>query len=115
MSGARPFSRYPRREESPHRRWLDRPRRGREYIDWACTTYRDVFASTGGAPVPGPAYDGAEINHPDGDLTDPAWNSSGVPWHQFYYQGNCARLRAVKGRCDPASVFHHALSVRPGA
>jgi hypothetical protein len=95
--------------------WVD-PAEDAKYIDWARTTYRDVFASTGGAPVPGPAYDGAQINHPDGDLADAAWNSSGVPWPTIYYQGNYTRLQAVKHRWDPANIFRHALSVRlPGA
>jgi aclacinomycin oxidase len=37
------------------------------------------------------------INHPDVDLADPDWNTSGVPWHALYYK----------------NVFHHALSIRP--
>jgi FAD/FMN-containing dehydrogenase len=95
--------------------WVD-PAEDGKYIDWARTSYRDIFAGTGGAPVPGPAYDGAQINHPDVDLADPAWNRSGVPWHRLYYQDNYARLQQVKKRWDPANVFHHALSVRlPGA
>ena len=64
-------------------------------------------------PVPGEAYDGALINHPDVDLADAAWNTSGVPWHDIYYQGNYPRLQAVKRRWDPCNVFRHALSVRP--
>lgn len=53
--------------------------------------YRDLFADSGGVPVPGVAYGGALINHPDVDLSDPAWNTSGVPWHALYYPGQlCA-------------------------
>jgi hypothetical protein len=37
-----------------------------------------------GVPVPGGVFDGAFINHPDVDLADPEWNTSGVPWHTPY-------------------------------
>jgi hypothetical protein len=62
--------------------------------------------------VPGDAYDGALINHPDTDLADPALNTSGVAWHAIYYQANYPRLQRVKARWDPRNVFHHALSIR---
>lgn len=76
--------------------------------------YRDLFAETGGVPVPGEAYDGAFINHPDTDLTDLRLNTSGVPWHSLYYKENYPRLQRVKARWDPRNVFRHALSVRVG-
>lgn len=82
-------------------------------LAWVRAFYRDLFADTGGAPIPGAAYEGALINHPDADLADPAWNSSGVPWSTIYYQGNYSRLRAVKTRLDPRHVFRHALSIEP--
>lgn len=82
-------------------------------LAWLRALYRELFAETGGVPVPGEAYDGAIINHPDVDLADPEWNTSGVPWHALYYKGNYARLQRVKARWDPGNVFHHALSIRP--
>jgi len=77
--------------------------------------YRDLFAGTGGVPVPGDVAGGASINHPDVDLADPRWNTSGCAWHTIYYRGNYPRLQAVKVRWDPLDVFHHALSIRPAA
>jgi len=80
---------------------------------WVRAFYRDLFAETGGVPVPGGVADGAMINHPDVDLADPQWNTSGVPWSTLYYKDNYARLQRVKARWDPLDVFHHALSIRP--
>lgn len=91
--------------------WLD-PREEAENLAWVREFYRDMFADTGGVPVPGTAYDGTLINHPDTDLVDPAWNTSGVPWSTLYYQGNYPRLQRIKTRWDPLNVFRHALSVR---
>jgi uncharacterized protein (DUF3084 family) len=42
--------------------------------------YRELFAQTGGVPVPGDASDGALINHPDTGLAGPALNTSAVAW-----------------------------------
>jgi hypothetical protein len=81
-------------------------------LAWVLDFYRDVFAETGGVPVPNAENDGALINHPDADIADPRWNTSGVPWHATYYKGNYARLQRVKARWDPCNVFHHALSIR---
>jgi len=36
---------------------------------------------------------GALINHPDVDLADPAWNTSGVAWSTLYYHEHYARCR----------------------
>ncbi|MEU4804601.1 FAD-binding protein [Actinosynnema sp. NPDC023587] len=83
-------------------------------LDWIRRFYRDVYADTGGVPVPGEVSDGAYINYPDTDLADPAWNTSGVPWHTLYYKGNYPRLQRVKEAWDPLDVFRHTLSVRPG-
>jgi hypothetical protein len=91
--------------------WLD-PREEAINVAWAREFYRDLFAETGGAPVPGEAYDGTLINHPDVDLADPEWNTSGVPWHTIYYQANYLRLQHVKAHWDPRNVFYHGLSVQ---
>lgn len=73
--------------------------------------YRAVYAETGGVPVPNEVSDGSYINYPDSDLADPAWNTSGVPWHTLYYKDNYPRLQQVKKRYDPRNVFHHSLSI----
>jgi hypothetical protein len=91
--------------------WLD-PREEAMNLTWVRAFYRDLFAESGGVPVPGEAYDGAFINHPDTDLADPALNTSGVPWHTLYYGENYARLQRIKARWDPRDVFRHALSIR---
>ncbi|HTV00051.1 MAG TPA: FAD-dependent oxidoreductase [Luteitalea sp.] len=91
--------------------WMEPADDGRN-LAWVRAFYRDMFAATGGAPIPGDAYDGALINHPDVDLADPAWNRSGVPWSAIYFHDNYHRLQQVKVRWDPLDVFHHALSIR---
>jgi enoyl-CoA hydratase/carnithine racemase len=93
--------------------WLD-PREEAANLAWVRAFYQDLFADSGGVPVPGEAYDGAFINHPDTDLADPAFNTSGVPWPTLYYKENYPRLQRVKARWDPRDVFRHALSVRVG-
>jgi len=90
--------------------WID-PAAEEQNLAWVRAFYRDLFASTGGVPVPGAAYDGALINHPDVDLADSIWNRSGVPWHTIYYGSNYARLQQIKTRWDPLNVFRHALSI----
>jgi len=91
--------------------WLD-PAEEAKNLAWVRGFYRELFADTGGVPVPGDGYDGAFINHPDTDLADPMLNTSGVPWHTLYYQANYPRLQRVKAQWDPLDVFRHALSVR---
>jgi aclacinomycin oxidase len=93
--------------------WLDSRDEARN-LAWARAFYRDLFAESGGVPVPGEAYEGSLINHPDADLADPALNTSGVPWHTLYYKQNYPRLQRIKTRWDPRNVFRHALSIRPG-
>jgi len=93
--------------------WLD-PRDEAKNLTWVRAFYRDLFAESGGVPVPGEAYDGAFINHPDVDLADPTLNTSGVPWHTLYYKENYPRLQRIKARYDPRDVFRHALSIRAG-
>ena len=94
--------------------WMD-SREAESNLRWVREFYRELFAGSGGVPVPGDAYDGAFINHPDIDLADPALNTSGVPWHTLYYKENYARLQRIKARWDPLDVFQHALSIRPCA
>jgi FAD/FMN-containing dehydrogenase len=91
--------------------WID-PNDEAASVGWARAFYRDLFADTGGVPAPGDAYDGALINHPDADLADPQWNTSGVPWSTIYYQNNYPRLQRVKARWDPLDIFHHRLAIR---
>jgi aclacinomycin oxidase len=92
--------------------WLD-PREEEQNLAWVRAFYRDLFADTGGVPVPGDAYDGTLINHPDADLADSSLNTSGVPWSSLYYQANYRRLQRVKDQWDPRNVFRHALSIQP--
>lgn len=84
-----------------------------KYLDWVRNCYADIFAATGGVPVPGEAYSGCFIAHPDNDMSNTAWNKSGLPWHAFYYQRNYPLLQVVKAKWDPNDIFHHALSVKP--
>ncbi|HEV7504578.1 MAG TPA: FAD-binding oxidoreductase [Thermoanaerobaculia bacterium] len=93
--------------------WLD-PQEEAKNLTWVRSFYRDLFAETGGVPVPGDAYDGSFINHPDTDLADPTLNTSGLPWHTLYYKENYPRLQRVKARWDPRNIFRHGLSVRVG-
>jgi aclacinomycin oxidase len=80
-------------------------------LSWVRELYREVYADTGGVPVPGEVSDGSYINYPDVDLADPAWNTSDVPWHTLYYKENYPRLQRVKARWDPRDVFRHTLSI----
>ncbi|MFJ6291730.1 FAD-binding oxidoreductase [Streptomyces griseoviridis] len=80
-------------------------------IGWTRAVYGDVFSSSGGYPVPGAATDGCYINYPDADITDPAVNTTGVPWHSLYYKGNYPRLQQVKAVYDPGNVFRHSQSI----
>ncbi|MEV6012586.1 FAD-binding protein [Streptomyces sp. NPDC051976] len=82
-------------------------------LSWIREFYRDVYGATGGVPVPGQVSDGSYINYPDTDLADPAWNTSGTPWHTLYYKENYPRLQRIKSRWDPLGVFHHALAIEP--
>jgi FAD/FMN-containing dehydrogenase len=91
--------------------WMN-PADDAKSLAWLRAFYHDLFADSGGVPAPNDNNEGALINHPDADLADPAWNTSGVPWHTIYYKDNYARLQTVKRRYDPTNVFHHALSIR---
>ncbi|WP_066927546.1 FAD-dependent oxidoreductase [Streptomyces sp. NBRC 110611] len=83
-----------------------------KHLGWLRELYGQVFASTGGYPVPGDRYQGCNINAPDLDILSPALNASGVPWHAFYFGENYPRLQRTKARWDPSDVFRHSLSVK---
>ncbi len=89
----------------------DNPGEDAENLAWVRSVYREVYADTGGVPVPNSVNDGSYVNYPDVDLADPAWNTSGVPWHALYYKENYPRLQRIKARWDPRNLFRHALSI----
>ena len=91
--------------------WMD-PREEAKNLAWVRLFYRDLFAESGGVPVPGASYDGCLINHPDTDVADATLNTSGTPWHRLYYKENYLRLQRIKAQWDPLNVFRHALSIR---
>ncbi len=93
--------------------WAD-PDEDEMHLTWNRALYRDVFAATGGVPVPNDWTGGCFVNWPDPDLLDQKWNRSGVPWSELYYGGNYQKLQEAKRRWDPLQVFKHALSVEPG-
>ncbi|MET8975808.1 FAD-binding protein [Streptomyces sp. NPDC004539] len=82
-------------------------------IAWVRECYRDMFAATGGVPVPNETNDGCFVNYADTDLGDPEWNTSGVPWHDLYYKNGYRRLQKAKAAWDPTGFFRHAQSIRP--
>jgi aclacinomycin oxidase len=90
--------------------WIDAADEAKS-LAWARSVYQELFAQTGGLPVPGGQAGGCLIAHPDADLADEQFNKSGVPWHVFYYQDNYARLQRVKGKWDPCNIFRHVLGV----
>lgn len=83
-------------------------------VAWVRNFYQELFAATGGVPVPNEQADGCMINHPDTDLADPKWNKSGVPWYTLYYKENYPRLQQAKRQWDPLNIFYHALSIQAG-
>jgi len=89
----------------------DNPADDNLHLGWLRDLYRATFADTGGYPVPGDRYQGCYINIPDPDITDPAFNESGVPWYTFYYGDNYARLQHVKASWDPTNFFRHSQSI----
>nr|WP_322888054.1 FAD-binding protein [Streptomyces solincola] len=85
-------------------------------IGWLREVYEEVYAGTGGVPVADESTDGAYVNYPDIDLSDPRRNRSGVPWSTLYYGENYPRLQRVKAAFDPTDFFRHGQSVKlPGA
>ena len=92
--------------------WADAAEDGK-HLAWIRKLYADIYRDTGGVPVPNEINGGSYINYPDVDLADPAYNKSGVPWHDLYYLGNYPRLQRIKTKWDPRNVFRHALSIEP--
>ncbi|WP_214319684.1 FAD-binding oxidoreductase [Nonomuraea sediminis] len=90
--------------------WQD-PAADAANIGWLRDLYGSVWSATGGYPVPGDQADGCYINNPDPDITDPAFNRSGVPWYTLYYKDNYPRLQRVKAAYDPRNVFRHQQSI----
>lgn len=80
-------------------------------LEWLRGIYSDVYAETGGYPVPNEASDGCYVNCPDPDIMDPTQNRSGVPWYTFYFKENYRRLQQVKAKYDPLNVFRHSQSI----
>ena len=78
---------------------------------WLQQVYSSVYSATGGYPVSNAQTDGCYVNYPDMDITDPAQNTSGVPWSTLYYKSGYARLQQVKQDHDPLDVFQHPQSV----
>ncbi|MFH8990413.1 FAD-binding oxidoreductase [Streptomyces sp. NPDC017940] len=91
--------------------WTD-PADEARHLAWIREFYRDVYAETGGVPVPNEINDGCYVNYPDKDLGDAAWNTSSTAWNSLYYKGNYARLQKTKAAWDPKNIFRHAQSVR---
>ena len=91
--------------------WID-PRDATRNLAWVRAFFGELFGETGGVPVPGDAYEGSLINHPDTDYADASLNRSGVPWYALYYHENYPLLQEIKARWDPRDVFRHALSIR---
>jgi FAD binding domain/Berberine and berberine like len=91
--------------------WTD-PAEDDKYVGWARDIYGEVYADTGGVPVPNDVTDGCYVNYADIDLSDPRFNRSGVPWHYLYYKENYPRLQQVKKRYDPRNFFRHGQSVQ---
>ncbi|BCQ26874.1 FAD-binding oxidoreductase [Caballeronia sp. NK8] len=83
------------------------------YLGWLRNLYSEFFSETGGVPVPNDQADGCYINYPDRDVSDPNFNTSGVPWSELYFKGNYRRLQAVKTKWDPRNFFRHSLSIEP--
>jgi hypothetical protein len=92
-------------------RWYDKADDAKN-VAWIRNAFGAVYADTGGVPVPNAVTDGCYVNYPDGDLSDPAYNRSTVPWHDLYWKQNYARLQRTKAAWDPRDVFRHRQSVR---
>ncbi|MGX1549176.1 FAD-binding oxidoreductase [Streptomyces adustus] len=106
---------YPHRESYFKLMWMslwNDPAEDAAYVAWNRQCYAEVYADTGGVPVPNDVTDGCYVNYPDNDLNDPQYNKSSTPWHSLYYKGNYPRLQQVKKTYDPTNFFRHAQSVR---
>ncbi|WP_284753214.1 FAD-binding protein [Arthrobacter sp. efr-133-R2A-120] len=89
----------------------DNPEDDDANVAWTRTTYRNMFAATGGVPAPNENADGAFVNYADVDLNDRAWNTSGLSAFQLYYKDNLPRLKRARATYDPKGVFTHAQSI----
>ncbi|MFF5503285.1 FAD-binding oxidoreductase [Streptomyces roseolus] len=106
---------YPHRESFFKMMWMslwNDPAEDAAYVAWNRQCYAEVYADTGGVPVPNAVTDGCYVNYPDNDLNDPAYNTSSTPWYKLYYKDNYARLQQVKKKYDPTDFFRHAQSIR---
>jgi hypothetical protein len=81
-------------------------------IAFARESYQDMFADTGGVPVPNDVTDGCYVNYADADLNDPTLNRSAVGWDYLYYKENYPRLQNVKKTYDPRNFFRHRQSIQ---
>jgi hypothetical protein len=80
-------------------------------VTWLRSFYQDLYADTGGVPVPNDVTDGCYINYPDNDLSDPTFNRSGVSCYELYYKDNYPRLQRIKAKWDPRNFFRHPQSI----
>ncbi|WP_229849152.1 FAD-binding oxidoreductase [Streptomyces melanogenes] len=83
-----------------------------KHLAWTRAFYGEMYAATGGVPVPNDVTDGCYVNYPDTDISDPAYNTSSAPWHRLYYKDNYPRLQKVKAAWDPKNIFRHGQSVQ---
>ncbi|MFD6950862.1 FAD-linked oxidase [Nocardiopsis sp. TSRI0078] len=90
--------------------WQD-PSDDEANLAWVRGIYGDVYAGTGGVPVPGSVTDGCYVNYPDADLGDANHNTSSTPWYELYFKGNYDRLLRTKREWDPQDVFRHGQSI----
>ncbi len=81
------------------------------HIAWTRKLYGDMYADTGGVPVPNAVTDGCYVNYADTDLNDTTLNTSGVSWQTLYYKNNYPRLQQIKARYDPTNFFRHTQSI----
>ncbi|MFI9612440.1 FAD-binding oxidoreductase [Streptomyces sp. NPDC052023] len=82
-------------------------------VAWLRSLYQDLYADTGGVPVPNDVTDGCYVNYPDNDLSDPTFNRSGTSCHELYHKDNYPRLQQVKAKWDPRNFFRHPQSIEP--
>lgn len=73
-------------------------------IHWLQAFYKEMYADSGGEPMPNDVQDGCYVNYCDVDLQN---------WPYLYYKDNYPKLQRVKTRLDPHNFFHHAQSIQP--
>lgn len=75
--------------------WMDE-KDDDKHVTWTRKIYSDMYAETGGVPVPNRVNAGCYINYPDSDVADPRFNKSDTPWSELYYGAttrNCSEPR----------------------